>query len=113
MAVHRPLHDQPAAGTIEFTTLRPPPNVQRGKCTSCGQPAIELFETPRLPKLTMVPARMFGEKGDLPAPAAHVFYDKRVRDAEDDLPKYQGYLISQLMFGKFLLSNLRSARKTG
>lgn len=94
----------PEAGSVKFETYRPPPNVQRGKCTSCNQAAIELFETPLFPKLTMVPAGMFDTGAALPPAVAHVFYDKRVQDAKDDLPKYKGYLLSQLMFGKFLLA---------
>ena len=34
---------EPAAGSVEFDTYKPPPNVQRGKCAQCHQPAIEKF----------------------------------------------------------------------
>lgn len=96
--------EQPAPGTVIFGTYKPPPNVQRGKCASCGKPAIEKFEAPLFPKLTMVPSTMFSAEAVLPAPVAHIFYDTRVADADDALPKHLGFLASQLSFGKYLLS---------
>ncbi len=91
-------------GTVEFTTLKPPPNVQRGKCASCGAPAIETFHAPLLPKLTMVPRAMHPAKAALPEPIAHFFYNTRIEDAADGLPKHQGYLASQLAFCKYLIA---------
>ena len=97
---------KPAEEMVRYERLRPPPNVQRGSCTSCGGPAIELFHTPLMPKLTMVPVQNFGATEALPEPSAHIFYESRVCDASDDLPKYQGYLRSQLLFGRLLMKSL-------
>lgn len=50
---------------------------------------------------------MFGPDAELPSPAAHIFYDKRVSDAEDPYPKHQGFLRSQIAFLKYLWSARR------
>ena len=102
----------PATGTVEFGTYKPPPNVQRGKCAKCGQAAIEVFKAPLLPALTIVPAGMFNETAALPTPVAHIFYNRRLEDADDHWPKHQGFIRSQLAFGKYLLGSMfaRKAR---
>ena len=97
----------PAAEAVSFDTYKPPPNVQRGKCASCGVPAVELFDIPLLPKLVMVPAGMFGFQDSLPFSAMHLFYGKRQADVDDALPKYSGFLPSQWA----ILSQLWSARR--
>ena len=100
----------PAEGTVDYSTWKPPPNVQRGKCAQCGMPAIEQFTAPLFPKLTMVPAAMHGPGAELPEPVAHVFYDKRIEDADDSLPKKRGFLSSQLSFMRLLYSARASRR---
>ncbi len=94
----------PPADAVDFDTYKPPPNVRRGKCATCGQPAIEVFSAPVLPNLVMVPTSMFKSDAVLPSPVAHIFYDKRVSDAEDQYPKHRGYLRSQTAFLKYLWS---------
>lgn len=94
---------KPPREQITYGKLRPPPNVQRGKCVACGQPAIELFETPVFPNLIMVPASMHRHAETLPAPSAHMFYERRVADVHDTWPKYTGYWRSQLGFFRHLL----------
>ena len=98
----------PPDGAIAYDTWKPPPNVQRGKCVRCGDPAIEQFAAPLFPKLTMVPAAMHAGDTALPEPAMHMFYDKRVTDADDDLPKRSGFVASQLAFLRLLFSSRRS-----
>lgn len=102
--------DTPAEGLVHYERMRPPPNVQRGSCTSCGAAAVELFHSPLMPKLTMVPVKNIGAAGILPQPAAHIFYETRVADVPDDLPKYEGYWRSQLLFGRLLMKSLMRAR---
>lgn len=94
---------KPAPGLVSYETYKPPPNVLRGKCTACGAPAIEVFEAPMFPKLTMVPVKMLNEAYGAPPPRAHIFYDKRLADADDALPKHSGFLSSQLAFGRYLI----------
>ena len=92
----------PPAGTVIFDSYRPPPNVQRGKCASCGQPAVTVFKSRYLPRLVTVPRPMFRSDAELPSPVAHGFYEKRVSDANDQLPKYEGYFRNQIAFLKHL-----------
>ena len=92
----------PARGAVNFETYKPPPNVRRGKCATCARPAIEVFAAPILPELVMVPTAMLGSGAPAPAPVAHIFYDKRVSDANDTYPKHRGFLRSQLAFLNYL-----------
>jgi len=92
----------PPDGTVHFAAYRPPPAVQRGKCASCDKPAIEFMRLPLFPKLAFVPAANFSDISWLPEPCMRTFYDKRVADADDALPRYEGYLKSQLAFARAL-----------
>lgn len=92
----------PTPGAVNFETYKPPPNVQRGKCVACTQPAIEVFSAPVLPKLVMVPRAMVRLDEKLPVPIAHIFYDKRLADAQDAYPKHEGFFRSQLAFLNYL-----------
>ncbi len=96
----------PPAGKVAFDTYRPPPNVQRGRCVSCEKPALEVLATPLLPNLVMIPRSVFTDPVTLPDPAAHLFYESRVADAADEVPKYTGYWRSQLAFGQCLFAAL-------
>ena len=62
------------------------------------KPTIEFLKTPLFPALTIVPSGNVSNPKLLPAPAFHCFYHRRMEDAQDDLPKYGGYLYSQLRF---------------
>ncbi len=92
----------PPEDAVKFETYKPPPNVKRGKCAACAQPAIEVFIAPVFPKLVMVPKPMLRTDLDVPEPVAHIFYEKRVSDAEDTYPKHQGFLSSQFAFMSYL-----------
>ena len=89
-------------GSVNFDTYKRPPNVQRGQCSECQQAVIEVFNFPLMPKLTMVPFAMFVDSTSLTEPCAHMFYEKRVLDVDDELPKYKGFISSQLAFFKQL-----------
>lgn len=97
----------PPAGAVELDTQKPPPNVQRGKCATCGQPAIAVLALPFLPRLVTVFSSMFTRDAPLPPPVAHIFYDKRVSDSEDPYPKHEGFVRSEIAFLRYL----RSARR--
>jgi hypothetical protein len=92
----------PPADTVVFDTHKPSPNVRRGKCATCGQPAIGVLAVPFLPRLVTVFGSMFASDAELPPPVAHIFYDTRVADADDLYPKHEGYLRSQIAFLKYL-----------
>ena len=97
---------EPAPGLIEFKTWRPPPNVQRGTCAKCGKPALERFRSPLFPNLAMLPS--VNLDGEPPPVAAHIFYDKRVADVDDGVPKHSGYWPSQWAFGKLVFAGRRA-----
>ncbi len=92
----------PSSDHVTFKTMKRPPNVKRGACLQCGQAAIEVFDMPLFPKLTMVPAGMFAHAENLPGPVAHMFYESRISNHDDHIPKYRGFLRSQLVFFKYL-----------
>lgn len=98
----------PAAGTVEFSTWKPPPNCQRGKCARCGAPAVETFRFPLVPKLAMVPRSMFPTDAALPEPLAHFFYETRAANSKDALPKHEGFMPSQWAFLRAYLNARRS-----
>jgi hypothetical protein len=103
----------PAPGTLEFGTYRPPPNVQRGRCSRCAEPAFEVLAMPLLPKLVMIPRGIFPGDKVLPGASAHMFYEHRVADAADGVPTHEGYWRSQLAFGRCLLTALLRKRPSG
>jgi hypothetical protein len=45
---------------------------------------------------------MFSKNVQLPEAKAHFFYEKRIEDADDEIPKRQGFISSQLTFFKNL-----------
>lgn len=90
---------------VKFNRLKPPPNVQRGKCTKCDKPIIEQFAALVFPSLTIVPASVHQDTSSLPDSAVHIFYDKRLSDSDDSLPKHSGFISSQFAFCKFLLTS--------
>lgn len=102
----------PPEGAVNFGTYRPPPAVQRGKCASCDKPAIEFMRLPIYPGLTFVPTANFADASLLPEPCMHLFYEKRVADVDDALPKYQGYLKSQLAFARAIYPAWWRSRST-
>ena len=61
---------------------------------------------PLLPKMTVIPSGNIVEQAALPMPAMHIFYHRRLEDANDDLPKYSGLFKSQSSFTVALLKAL-------
>lgn len=96
----------PSDAPIHFDSYRPPPNVQRGQCTACNNPAIEVLSMPLVPRFYIVPSANIDEPSLVPEPAMHLFYEHRIAEAQDDLPKYSGYWPSQLAMIRQLLVNL-------
>jgi len=92
--------------SISYKTYSAPPAVQRGKCEVCGHAAIESLRLFPLPKLAIIPSVNFSDRTSLPEPSLHIFYHRRVADMPDSLPKYSGYLLSQLVFAQRLLSSM-------
>ncbi len=88
----------PEEGTVEYKTYTSPPLVHRGKCAVCHKPAIEYVALPLMPKLVVIPTANIRNSSQLPKSKMHIFYHSRIADVDDELPKYQGYLRSQLAF---------------
>ena len=73
---------------------RLPPNLNRSRCATCGKPAMETMGAGPV-KLVFVPSKNFVEQTLLPPVSRHVFYNRRVADFADNLPKYSHYWPSQ------------------
>ena len=95
----------PQQNSVEYKAYASPKIIQRGKCVSCGKAAIEYLKLPLMPKLFVVPTNNIADKRFVPEPSLHVFYDTRVSDIEDNLPKHSGYLKSQLAFSHKLMAS--------
>ena len=54
-------------------------------------------------QLVFVPSKSFVEKDLLPPVRLHVFYNRRLADAEDDLPRYSYYWPSQFAIMKTIM----------
>ena len=81
---------------------RLPPNLNRTRCPTCGKPAMETMGAGPL-KLVFVPSKRFAESSLLPPIRLHVFYNRRVADVADELPKYAHYWPSQFAITKTIL----------
>ena len=96
----------PDDNPVAFNTYKKPPAVQRGKCSKCGEPAIEFFHMPLVPDMVLIPSENIAKTVDLPEPKFHMFYHRRVADANDSLPKYSGPMSSHLGSAKIFIASL-------
>jgi hypothetical protein len=85
----------PDSQPIAFRRHRPPPAMRRGNCAKCRNPVVSLLGFPRAMAFAFVPSQNFPRAAELPAASGHIFYDRRVADVEDDLPKVSGYWASE------------------
>ena len=76
----------------QFKRWKLPPNIRRGTCTQCNKPSIELGMAG---SLVFIPTANYPHPEALPAPTVHLFYNRRVHDIKDGLPKYSGFVKSQ------------------
>ncbi|MEH6346129.1 MAG: GFA family protein [Bermanella sp.] len=99
---------KPEAKSVEFKSHKFPPLLQRGNCVSCGKPALEYLNIPAMPQVVIIPSRNIADTSLTPEPMTHIFYDQRVADVDDGLPKHSGYLKSELALGhKVMLALLK------
>jgi hypothetical protein len=96
----------PPEESVEFKAYRFPPILQRGRCVSCGRPAIEYLKIFPMPRIALVPSANIDDKELVPEPSIHIFYGTRVADIQDELPKYSGYLKSQFAIGHRVMASL-------
>jgi hypothetical protein len=100
----------PANQSIEFRRHRAPPAMRRGRCAKCGNPVVNLL---RLAPLTLafIPSQNFPRPAELPAPDRHIFYDRRVADIADSVPKLSGYWASEAYVTRSILASLFGRRR--
>ncbi len=99
---------QPASEeNVEFKKYKLPPNIKRGLCKRCGEPAIEIGGMGPV-KIAFIPTENFKNASELPPPAIHMFYHRRVEDMIDELPKYEGYLSSEFAVMKLMYGVLKA-----
>jgi hypothetical protein len=91
---------------IAFRRHRPPPAMRRGTCAKCGNPVVNLLGFPRALTLAFVPSQNVPEAAELPSPDAHIFYDRRVDDIADAVPKVSGYWASEAYVTRSILAGL-------
>lgn len=97
---------------VSFKKYRSPPAAQRGKCTTCKKPIIEFLNLAVLPALTIIPSENIPPGEFLLEPSIHVFYDSRVTEINDSLPKHSGYIKSQVSLSARLVSRMLAGLKT-
>lgn len=97
----------PALNGIQFKRYKAPPAVNRGKCPSCRKPVVGMLKLiPGMP-LAMLPSAVYPDQQGLPEIKAHIFYNQRVAEVDDDSPKISGYVRSEWQVFKHVLSTLR------
>src|SRR5437016_5854863 len=79
---------------ISFRKYRPPPNIDRGLCGTCGKPVVELGGFGPF-AMIFIPSGNIRDQALLPPARMHIFYHSRVKDVDDSLPTYSGYFSSQ------------------
>ncbi len=87
----------------KFRRWKLPPNISRGLCTRCNKPSIEMAMGGTL---ILVPTTNYPDVSALPEPTMHLFYNRRIEDSNDDLPKYNGFVQSQAMIVKTLAQGM-------
>lgn len=89
--------------STKFRRWKLPPNISRGLCKRCHKPSIEMAMGSNL---VLVPTNNYPDIAALPEPTMHLFYNRRVEDINDDLPKYEGFVKSQTMMVKALAQGM-------
>ena len=96
---------------VDYRAYQRPALARRGKCTSCDRPAVERASIPFGLDIVILPSGNVLRDALLPAPSMHIFYDRRVADASDGLPKRGGFVASQTSFMLELFRGLRRASR--
>ena len=76
-------------------------------CTICQKAYGKPFANVTAPlTLAFVPPQKFPRPAELPAPDRHIFYDRRVADIVDWVPKLSGYWASEAHVTRSILAGL-------
>jgi hypothetical protein len=97
---------KPINPSIRFAKHRFPPAINRGVCFSCNSPVLALLPLAPAFALSFIPAVNFFKEYELPKPVLHLFYDRRVDNADDHLPKFNGYGQSQWAVASHFFSTI-------
>lgn len=100
MAEHVPLD---RVEHVRFERRKRLPAAQRGFCRSCGCFVMAHMNALPFISLAFVPVARYPREIQLPEPVMHVFYDFRIADVTDELPKYSGTWQSQLAVLRMIL----------
>lgn len=99
---------KPIDSSIAFAKHRTPPALSRGVCPSCLKPVVAFMPLAPFFGLAFIPTANLPSEAVTLEPAIHSFYDRRVKDIEDSLPKVSGYWASQWAVTRRFLSALMS-----
>lgn len=89
--------------TLEFKKHRKHFSFSRGTCRECGQPVVAFLDYLPGISLALIPSRVLEGVEDRLTPIQHLYYNRRVDDVHDDLPKVSGGIRSTLAcVGPFL-----------
>ena len=102
----------PEKHDIEFRRYRPPPALNRAICRRCRNPAVGFMAAGPL-TVGFVPSQNFENPAELPAPGRHIFYDRRVADVSDSIPKISGYWASEAYVTQKVLGALFTSQSGG
>lgn len=86
-----------------FKRFKLPPNIRRGVCNVCAKPSIEFGI---LDQLVFVPKANLKDVSQIPPESMHIFYHRRQQDVADDLPKYNGFVLSQTVASKLIIQGV-------
>ena len=100
----------PKAPNITYHSYKRPEIVQRGRCAQCNTPVVEHLRIPLFPQMAFVPVSAIKGNVKFPEPAMHMFYHRRVKDIDDQIPKYSGYISSELSFMGRMIKDLIRTR---
>lgn len=100
MARHVPLD---RVEHVRFETRKRFPAAQRGFCRFCGCFVMARMTVFPFFSLAFVPAARYPADVELPEPELHIYYESRIADVADELPKYNGKWPSQFAVLRMLL----------
>ena len=100
----------PDNSPVTFRRYRSPPAIDRGACSACGAPVVEFLAFGPLKLFAIVPSQTFERPSELPNPALHVFYHRRLADATDSLPTVSGYWASEMALSRLVLGGALRGR---
>ncbi len=95
-----------ASVPVEYARRRHfPVSVKRGFCPKCQDPIVGYLSPSPLP-VAFVPSQRFTDIAALPPPVGHIFYHSRVDDIDDDLPRIEGFVRSEVTATRWIVTRL-------